>query len=758
MLKIAWRMLAQRPASVIATFLALSFAAMIVTGCGVMLESGIRYHGTVGPATSAPVVVATTRLSVTDGSGEDAEIEYYPLADRSPLPPDLAGQIAALPGVGNVEVTSARRGAALVLGVHPGAGVSTTTVADEVRHLLDAAAHRPDGAYPEVFTGTERGEAQSLAVGEGREFVIAVSSTFGGCALLIALIVITGSVGLSIRQRHRDIALLRAIAATPRQVRRLVTRESALLAIAATTVGVLPGLWGARWLRTQYVTRGLVPANFHTHTSWLPPVVAFGSVLVIAVVAAWIGSLRPSRTPPSQAMAESVVERGGIGPVRAILGVLALAGGVTLAVVSGSVDGDAAAGIAVGTVFTLVVAVALLGPLIIRGAAAIGAPLLQLLGVTGRLAAANTATSAARLAVVLSSLVLAIGLGGSLWFVQTSEEHVASNQARAGLRADWVVTPTGDGLPTSVAAGLRQVAGVHAATAVVHSTWLTAQDDGTDYSLEGLDTAGLADTVDLGVTSGSLTELDSHTGDNTVDDPVAVDTLTAQALHLHVGSHLSGFFGDGTPSALRVVAIYRRGLGFASLAMDSTTVADHTDGGSDDAVLISLDPAHPASSATLRSTVQRLAPGARLQPRTVYQAQLDHELVENAWVDRVVTGVLLLYAIIAAVNTLAMYGLGRRRELAVLRLAGTTRRQVRRMITLEQIVLLGLALVLGLAIAAATLVPMVRGTTGTPTPYIPASGWVTMLGGVVLLGVLGALAPLRLLRHDRPVAGIGLRD
>jgi putative ABC transport system permease protein len=257
--------------------------------------------------------------------------------------------------------------------------------------------------------------------------------------------------------------------------------------------------------------------------------------------------------------------------------------------------------------------VAGLGPLVIRVAAATGAPLLRLVGVPGRLAAATTAGSASRLATFLGSLVLAVGLGGSLWFVQTSEQHVAAAQARAGLVADWVATSSGAGLPPTVAATLRGTPGVRAATGLVRGTWLTAQEGGGDYSVQGLDSEGIADTVDLDVVSGSLAGLGV--------DAVAVDTLTADTLDLHLGSHLPGWFGDGTPGDPVVVAIYRRGLGFASLTMSRDALAGHTDAGLDEAVLISLDPTHPAPVEALHHALAGAAPDLRLLPRASYQGE-----------------------------------------------------------------------------------------------------------------------------------------
>ena len=834
MTRIAWRMLAQRPASMIATLVALFFAVGIVTTCGAMLESGIRYHGAMSRYAAAPVLVATTKVQVTHGSGENRQTEGYPLAERGRLDPSLAARVAAAPGVREVvtdaavpgQVSAGDRTApveahpwpaarlapftltagrapaagevvldqvlAARLGVRPGgqvrlelaSGVRTRTVAgtttgagagaaptvfldeiaaapqvigvfgepgarpknlaDAVRRALPPAPDRLSGAYPQVFHGAGRGSVESPAVDNAREFVIAVSGVFGGCALLIAVLVIAGTVGLSVRQRHRDIALLRALAATPRQVRRMVVREAIVLGVVAGAAGLGPGLAGADRLRAEFVSRGMVPDTFRTHLSWLPPSVAVASALLIAVVAAWIASLRASRIRPTEALTETAVERGGLGVIRTLLGLVALAGGITLCVVSASVSGDAAAGISVATVFTMVVAVALLSPVLIWAAAATFGRLLYLLGVTGRLAAANTATSARRLSAVVSSLVLAVALGGSLWFVQTSELHVAAAQSRAGVLAGHVVTPAAPGLRPEVTAAVRRTEGVTAATGVVHGRLFSPRDGITDLSVQGVDPDGLARTMDLGVTSGSVAGLSG--------DTVAVDDLTARALHLRVGGEFRGWFGDGAAVRLRVVAIYTRGLGFAAMTVPHDTLLPHTAAGLDDTVFVTGD--GRAAAAVLA----RLAPGAALVDRDAYQVGLGQEMEQNAWTNQMVVGVLLIYVVIAAVNTLAMYALGRRREFAVLRLSGTTRPQVLGMVRLEQVLLLGLSLAVGAGIAAATLIPMVKGLTGSATPYIPLAGWVAVIGGVVVLGGVATAVPVRRVLRMPPVEAIGLRE
>jgi putative ABC transport system permease protein len=835
MVTLAWRMLRQRPTSVLATFVALWFGVAVVTACGVLLESGLRYHGATHRYAASTVLVAAGDLRVVHGHGDNREVEHLPLPARGGVDARVVAQVAALPGVrtavGDIATpaqvlpaggttgvaaevhpwaarvlapfalregqapavgeavldtaTAARIGARPgssvrvmlpggirtlvvsgiavttgaapaertvfvdtppgrhvdVVGVIAAPGTSAKALAGAVDRLLHHPARDADGTFPRVYTGADRGLVETPDVAEGRELAIALPSVFGGCTLFIAALVIAGTVGLSVQQRHRDVALLRAIGATPRQVRRMVVRESATLAVLAGLSGVWAGFAGVRWLRDQFVHRGITPGSFTVHVSWLPPLVAAGSALVIAVGAAWVASLRASRIRPTEALVESVVERRGGGWLRGLLGLAALAGGIVLAMTAARVRGDSAAGVAVGVLATLVTAVWLMAPWLNRASAAVAGVGLRALGVTGRLAAANAAASARRSAPVLSALVLAVGFGGSLWFLQTSVAHRAGQQSHAGLRADYVVTAPG-GLPAGVVTELRRVPGVQAVTGVVRST-LLGRNDGR-YTAQGID--GSYRTFDLGVTSGSLADLRPGT--------VAIDRLTAATVHAQVGDTFRAWYPDGTPAVLQVAAVYSRGLGFAAVTLPAPTLTPHTSG----LDAIAFVNASPSAQASVQRTLDRVAPGASVLDRGHYQAALNSELAQSAWANQVVVGVLIVYVVIAAVNTLVMAAAGRRRELATLRLAGTMPRQILRMVRLEQALLLSLALVVGGAVAAATLLPLVKSTTGTATPYLPLTGWACVLGGTVLLGSLATLVPVRRILRISPVEAIGIRE
>ncbi len=489
--------------------------------------------------------------------------------------------------------------------------------------------------------------------------------------------------------------------------------ETFALAVLAGMAGVWAGLAPANWLRDQLVSRGFVPQSFTLHRSWVPLAVAVGAMVLAGLVAAWISGFRASRIPPSEALREAVLERrGGLASaVRAGLGLGALAGGIALAEVAASLTATAAAGTALGVVATFVIAVALLAPWLTRLVSAITGIVLRRLGLPARLAAANLAGSARALSPVVTALVLAVSLGGSMWFLQTSIEHAAANQARTGLIADQFITTAGPGLPPGLAHAARLAPGVAAATGVVHSTMLDNQGD--TFTAEGLDASALPATLDLGTVKGTLDGLNGAT--------VAVDTTTAGDLHLRVGRQFHGWFGDGAPAALRVTAIYQRGLGFANMTLPASILRPHTATGLDSVVLVgdTRGSEQGAVARALTGVTTSLDPAAQVLPPDAYRATLNADIAQNTWTIHVFVVVLVMYVVIAALNTLVMAALARREEMAILRLAGLSTGQLLRMVRTEQTILLGLALVAGGGIAALTLVPMVNGTTGSADPYIP---------------------------------------
>ncbi|MEV6348084.1 FtsX-like permease family protein [Actinoplanes sp. NPDC051851] len=637
---------------------------------------------------------------------------------------------------------------AAALAPHPGAVSAIGVIARPGADLgqLRAAIARVAGDA-RVLAGAESGLAERSADRAAAALLVQIGGSFGGYVLLLIVFVVAATVGLSVRHRRRDLALVRAVAATPGQVRRMIMMESALVGVVAGAIGVPCGLAAARWLAGELTGRGFLPAGFPMLPGAIAAPAAFGTVLLAAVLAGLLAARRIAGIRPAEALGEAAAEPTGGGRKRLIGGFVALGSGAAAAIAAVGASGETAMGAALGMLYLFVLAVALLAPWINHAAARLLGPVLRaVFGSSGYLAAANLRAGARGTATVLTSLVLAVGFGGSVWFLQNNLERAAVTQSREGLLATRaLIAPAG--LPGSAVAGLRAVPAVRAVSPVRHTTVIVPlMGDGEAVAARAVDPATLAAVIDLGVREGSLADLR--------DGTAAVSASQASMFGWDLGDTVDMRLGDGTAVQTRIVAIYRRGLGFGDVVLPLATVAGHTATNLDDEILISA----PASADAGLRAVAAAHPGSTLADTATLTGGLARDLALSAWLNRLLIGVMVGYTVVAAANTMVMAALARRRELALLRLTGVTRRQVRRMVNAEQTGLLGTAVVLGGSIAALTLSSVVRALTGNPVPYVPVLGGAAVLGGVTVLALATTVLPVARLLRVPPVEQIGVKE
>ncbi|EXU69980.1 ABC transporter permease [Streptomyces sp. PRh5] len=624
--------------------------------------------------------------------------------------------------------------------VRPRTGTSTDRLAAHLERAVQGAAHSP-----RVHTGGGRGAVEEPSLANAREMLIALGGSFGGIATAVAVFTTAGTVALSVGQRGREMALLRAIGATPRQIRRSVAAEALLVAPLAGAVGLLPGCALALWWFGQLEEKGAIPGPVELSISWIPLLVAVGAGLLTSLLAGLMAARRPARIPPGRALGEAAVERLRPGVIRTVLGVAALAGGCVMTGVAASASGDDAANAALGVVMLFMLAVALLGPVIARLCAwLIGLPL-RAGPAPAHLASANSRANARRLASAITPIVLAMAFASTLVFMHTSEDHTGARQRRAGIVADQVISAP-DGLPSGTAARAASVRGVAVSVGLLRTGALVPVGSGDGRwlrtaSAQGVSGSGrdLAAVQDLDVREGRLDALGPGR--------VAVDGLLAKAAHTRVGHRLALHLPDGTTISPTVVAIYGRGLGIAELTLPRTALSGHVTSAYDSHVLV-RDAEGADRKAVTAALGRRL--GEDVTDRDGYAAAQDEERKLNAWANTVMAGVLGGFAAVAAVNTLVMTVLDRRRELGMLRLIGTTRRQVLGMVRWEALLVATSGIGLGTAIALATLVPMMRGLTGED-PYVPPLTYAGFAGTAVVLGLAATALPARAaLRRTTP--------
>ena len=628
--------------------------------------------------------------------------------------------------------------------VAPAAGMAPAALAARLRTALGDDRLR-------VVTGAGRGKVEHAEEDESREAVIAIASVFGSLALLIAMFVVSSTLGLSAVQREREIALLRALGATPRQVRRMVGWEALALAAAATAAGAAPGFAVARVLGTAFASHGAAPEDLAVSTGALPLLVALAATVLTARVAVAAAGRRAGRIAPTRALQEAAAEPRLIGPLRLLAGLGTGGAAIVLLTVAGTTaDADAAGGIAAATALVLVISVALLGPLVARAAALAGRVLLR--GLPGSLAAANVRTSARRFASAMTPLVLTVALSGTLLFQATTRSHGADVQGHERVAADLVMTSDADGLPQQLASAARRAEGVRAAVGLA-TTQLGPSLGETMQAIQAavVDPADIPAVLDLDVTDGSLDTLRAG--------GIALGEQRARQAHAHVGDRVPLVLGDGARTPARVGAIYRRDLGLGEALLPAQLAAGHTTSPLLTAVLVRTAPgADRAAVAGRLRALARAYPGARVGGAEALHAQADANRTTNDWLFRVLAGIVFAFTAIAVVNTMLMIGVHRTRELGLLRLTGATDRQVRAMARREAGLVVITGLLAGSGVALLVLVPMSRALTGSGTPYAPLALVLLVLGSAAAVGFGAQQLATRIALRARPVDAIGLRE
>ncbi|GIH45243.1 putative ABC transport system permease protein [Microbispora rosea] len=608
-----------------------------------------------------------------------------------------------------------RPGLVTAIGVFPRVGMP-----------VDASSVLSTGERLAAYSGDERGTVEFLDAEQARVRLISLGGALGGTSLLVAILVVTGTSALAVQQRRREIALLRAVAATPGQVRRLLGGESLLVGLAAGVIGSAAGVGLGFWLRGRFVELGAMPANLRLVVSPFPAAAA----LMAAVAAAWAATRlsvrRTARIRPVEALGEAAMG-GGLPLGRSIAGVLCVAAGITLTLVLSGLETEAASSpVTMLTALVWTVAVTLLGPVLARVATA-------LLGVAlrasraGYLAARNLRSGPGRMASVMAPLTLLVAMTCTILFTQTTMGHASAAQVAAGAHADYVVSG-------ATADAVRRVPGVKAVTSVVRTSVRIGLDK---YGAQGVDGGGrpIGQAVDLGVVSGSLDGFGARSA--------ALSESAASRLGLSTGDAVRLTLGDGTPVELKVVAIYSRGLGFGDLTLPYALVSGHVDDPSG-ALLVEAPSVSPAALAAAAPVVSPMGGAGGETP--------------NAEVNYVAMGLIIAFSAIAVVNTLAMSTTDRSRELALLRLVGATRRQVLRMLRLETLTALIVSVVAGTGIALITLSAFSRGMTGSALPYIPPAGYALVIAAVAALALAATSLPARLALRPRPAEAVGARQ
>jgi putative ABC transport system permease protein len=568
-----------------------------------------------------------------------------------------------------------------------------------------------------VSTGTDRGDVESLGAAAARSFLPVLASSMAGVTLLVIGFIVAGALTVSISSQRRDLALMRAVGATPKQIRRLAAGQATLIAAPVLLLGAGAGYLLAGQFRTMLVSIGLLPPNLPLTVSPLPAVAAVLLLLAVVQVSARCAAWRTSRLPATEAVAESRSEPRAPSTTRTRAGMLLIAAANVIAVAPLINQTKIGAAVTAMAGILATIGLGLCGPALLRQISrALAARLPGRTPAPTWLAVANTHGYSMRVADAVTTLAMAVVFTLTYALTQTTLITASSRDVQASGKAELNVTaPAVGGIPQDALAMVETTPGVRDAapistTAVLWPTRMFGQVQ-MESSPALILTPAAKDVLDLDVRSGSLDELTGAT--------VAVSAGSGDA---RLGSQVDLILGDGTPVTAKVVATYGRGLGIGSVALSRDLAIGHTSGGLDQRILVRTDDTETVRGRLAAHPGLVVSDGTGIGPRD--------EIPPELWLNIIVLGVLLGYLLLGITNKLVASTAQRRSELATLQLIGATPRQLRAMMRREAGLICTVALVTGLLLSAVPVVLLSLGFLGQPWPAGPV--WLLPLIAVVV--------------------------
>jgi putative ABC transport system permease protein len=622
------------------------------------------------------------------------------------------------------------------------AGASQGAVQDAVAAAIGADA---SGSPYEVITGDQSAKETAGAINDIIDIFGKVLLGFAAISLFVSAFLIFNTFAIIVSQRLRELALLRAIGADIRQIRMMILGESGIIGLLATALGIAGGVLVSKGITALFNATGAAFPSASTVISARTIAVSLLVGVGVTLLAAFVPAARAGRIPPVAAMRPEVGFSSLQRNKRLVVATTTLVVGIVLFVVGlfaqpGGTVGILLAG-AVGAVM-IFLGVASLSQSVAAPVSRIVSNILPFPGrsmnrkTPGRIASRNAQRQPRRTASTASALMIGLALVSTIAVVAASVQATLRKALGTSITADFYVTNSGfQGLPVAFADKLAQLPELGAVSPFRAAN---AQVEGESKSIGAVDPS-MGELVDADIQSGSF--------DSIADGAVLLHKDPARDLGVSVGDTIKMTWQNGKVTALQVGAIYG----------DSSIVGNW---------LVSLDTLNAASSAppldffigakiadgvdadVARAAVEAVAtefPSAEVQDRVEFQQSQEDQLNQLLFIVYSLLVFAIAIAVLGIANTMALSVFERTREFGLLRAVGMTRRQLKRSVRWEAIIVsvfgatLGVVVGVPLGMAVATALP----ETFVSTLQIPFGTIVTILLASIVVGIIAAIGPAR---------------
>ncbi|HET6627886.1 MAG TPA: FtsX-like permease family protein, partial [Nocardioidaceae bacterium] len=609
------------------------------------------------------------------------------------------------------------------------------TSASQVQGDLGAAL----GGDYEIASSQDIAGASASAAKTQLSYLRLMLFVLAGAALLIGGFLIANTFSVVISQRTRELAMLRAVGATGRQVVASVLGEAVVLGLVGSALGVGLGVVAAIGLRQVVGAFGIALPDAGLVVLPRTVVVAFVIGIVVTVLAAAGPSRRAARVAPVEAMRQSDAV-SGVRRTRVIAGAVAA---VVAVAALGAVLAELGPVLLIGVAGVFgVLALGLLGPvlapLLTR---TVGRPL-DATGVPGALARQSTGRAPRRTAATVLALALSLALISFMAIVATSIKGAVSSSYREVVSADFVVeSARGEMLGGLAPHTFHRVEGLDEVATASRMRYGHWKDGERTSALTAIDPATLPDVANLDMVAGSLSDL--------ADGGIVLAEQEAVDRGLEVGDRVPMTFSRTGAQALELVGLVAdedaQALSTGYL-ISLETFRRHFTENVDATVFVKV--ADGVSAAAARAALDDALAGI---PTAEVRDQAAAVEGRTAGVDQILglVTVLLLFTVLIALlgitNTLALSIVERTREIGLLRAVGMTQRQLRAMVRAEAALIAGAAVVVGLALGAAFGAGAVSafGRTSPVALSLPAGQLLLVVVAATVAGVAAGSLPAR---------------
>ncbi|MET8567732.1 FtsX-like permease family protein [Streptomyces sp. NPDC004783] len=600
------------------------------------------------------------------------------------------------------------------------------------------------GGDYKVQTAKETADENRKDVGEFMDVIKYAMLGFAGIAFLVGIFLIINTFSMLVAQRTREIGLMRAIGSSRKQVNRSVLVEALLLGVVGSILGVAAGVGIAVGLMKLMSAAGMNLSTDDLTVKATTPAVGLLLGVVVTVLAAYLPARRAGKVSPMAALRDAGTPADGkAGWIRGLTGLVLTGAGAAALYGAGSADkaSDGASLLGLGVVLTLIGFV-VIGPLLAGAVVRVlGAVLLRAFGPVGRMAERNALRNPRRTGATGAALMIGLALVACLSVVGSSMVASATSELDKTVGADFIVEGNQRIVPQAEKQLMDTPGLEHVTRYKVVDATLTSPDGKKDD--DGLTAADptYAQDVRRPTIAGDL-------ADAYGPGAMSVGSDYAEEHGVRVGDTISVAFKGGETAKLKVAAITDDSTaidqGARYLAIETLRTYLPADRVPPNLIMFAKakDGQEAEAYAAMKKSLDQY-PQYQVRDQTDYKQELKDEVGQLLNMVYGLLALAIIVAVLGVVNTLALSVVERTREIGLMRAIGLSRRQLRRMIRLESVViaLFGALLGLGLGMGWGTTAQKLLALEGLNVLDIP---WPTIIGvfvGSAFVGLFAALIP-----------------